>query len=139
MRTVLLKGPRNRVRLKNAEITPKENEIRQSKTLLHLALKRPPTQISQMKRKGSEFMQESQILTAFSALGNENAMGMSDEGMRLAEKTDSFFADPIAARPQQRVLHSTHYFAPAVHKFLPAQHRYPDAPHTQIPYFSSDF
>lgn len=64
----------------------------------------------------------------FSALGNGNAMGISDEGMRLAENTDSFFADPMAARPQQRVLHSTHYFAPAVHKFLPAQHRYPSAP-----------
>ena len=123
----LIKRSRNRVRLKKQRSrlrkmnSPKQNVIA-------FASKAPIDTDIPRKKKRQRISGGITNTKRFNALGNGNAMGMSDEGMGLAENPDSFFADPMVARPQQRVLHSTHYFAPAVHKFLPAQHRYPSAP-----------
>ena len=117
----LIKRSRNRVRLKTQKSRPRKmNSTFDSKE--------PIDQDVPKEKKRQQISGGIKNTNRFNALGNGNAVGISDEGMQLAENPDSFFADPMAARPQQRGFHSTHYFAPAVHKFLPAQHRYPSAP-----------
>ena len=120
----LIKRSRNRVRLKKQRSRPRKMNSPKQNVIAFASKASIDTDIPKEKKR----QQISGGITNANALGNGNAMGMSDKGMQLAENPDRFFADPMAARQQQRVLHSTHYFAPAVHKFLPAQHRYPSAP-----------
>ena len=117
----LIKRSRNRVRLKTQRSRPMNSSNQNAVTFDSKASS--DTDIPKEKKR-----QQISGGFPFNAPGNGNAAGISREGMQLAGNPDSFFADPMAARPQQRVLHSTHYFAPVVHKFLPAQHRYPSAP-----------
>jgi len=116
----LIKRSRNRVTLKTQRSPPRKMNSLQQNVIIDTYT---PTE-----KKRQQIFGGITNTNRFNALGNGNALGISDEGTQLAENPDSFFADPMAARPQQRGLHSTHYFAPAVHKFLPAQHRYPSAP-----------
>ena len=123
----LIKRSRNRVRLKTQRPrlrkmnSPKQNIITlDSKASIDTGV---PTEKKRQQISGGIIN-----TNRFNGLSNGNTEGISDEGMRLADNPDSFFADPMAARPQPRVFHSSHYFAPAVHKFLPAQHRYPSTP-----------
>ena len=59
---------------------------------------------------------------------NGNTQRISDDGTRLAETPDSFFADPREANPGIRVLKPSHFYAPAVHKYMAAEHRYTSPP-----------
>jgi len=124
---VLIKRSRNRVRLKTQRSrlrkmnSPKQNIIKfVSKASIDTGIPN--------EKKRQHISGGTTNAYRFNELSNGNTIGTSDDGMRLAENPDRFFANPMAARPQERVFHSTHYFAPAVHRFLPAQHRYPSAP-----------
>lgn len=123
----LIKRSRNRVRLKTQRSRPiNVNSTKQN--VITFDSKAPIDSDIPKEKKRQQISGGITNTNRFNAFGNGNAVGISGETMQLAGNPDSFFADPMAARPQQRVLHSTHYFAPAVHKFLPAQHRYPSPP-----------
>lgn len=128
----LIKRSRNRVRLKKQRSRLRKmnspNEFTAKQNVIKFDSKASVDANMPKEKKRQQISGGMTNANRFVALRNGNTEGISDGGMRLAENPDSFFADPMAARPEQRVLHSTHYFAPAVHKFLPAQHRYPSAP-----------
>lgn len=126
----LIKRSRNRVRLKTQRthrgkmdssngLTPKQNDFKlDSEELFDASM--PKDKKRQHISGGITYTNRPIVF------GNENTDELSNE--QLAENPDSFFADPMAARPNQRALHSSHFYAPAVHKYLPVEHRYPSAP-----------
>ena len=115
----VLKRSRNRVRLKNKKTQAgnmeSSNKWLPKKENITLNTKGPQNNASmEMKR------QRISDGVMFANKPNE----FLNEGMQL----NSFFANPLAAKPEQRILHSSHFFSPAVHKFLPAEHRFSGEP-----------
>lgn len=126
----LIKRSRNRVRLKTQKSHRGKMDSSYGFTARHNVVRldsKEPVDANKTKEKKRQNISGGITYTDNpNVLGNGNPDGISNEG--LAENPDSFFADPMAARPDQRAIHSSHFFAPAVHKFLPVEHRYPNGP-----------
>lgn len=125
----LIKRSRNRVRLKSQRSDLRKMETRQNSVT-----------VKQDVSKGSangilpKEIKRQQIFNGFINTGrpidiaNDNPQEISNEGMRLDENPESFFANPVTANPGIRAFKPSHFYAPAVHKFLPVEHRYPSPP-----------
>ena len=128
----LLKRSRNRVRLKTQRSHYRDMDSTNDWTTKQdiIALKSKGAKNANMSKetKRQRILGGITYSDTPSKLINGNTGEIPDEGLPIAENPDSFFANPMAARPEQRVLHSSHFYAPAVHKFLPAEHRYSGAP-----------
>lgn len=120
----VLKRSRNRVRLKNkksqARNMESSNKWPPKKENITLNTKGPQNTNASMEMKRQRISDG----VMFANKPNE----FLNEGMQLNENPDSFFANPLAAKLEQRILHSSHFFSPAVHKFLPAEHRFSGEP-----------
>ncbi|PFX19699.1 Neurogenic locus notch-like protein 1 [Stylophora pistillata] len=120
----LLKRSRNRVRLKNqgtpARIMESSKKWFPKKYNITLDTKEPE------KINASSEMKRQRISDGFMFADRLNEL--PSDGVQLNENPDSFFANPLATKPEQRILHSSHFFSPAVHKFLPAEHRFSGEP-----------
>ncbi|CAH3141149.1 unnamed protein product [Pocillopora meandrina] len=120
----VLKRSRNRVRLKNKKTQARNmessNKWLPKKENITLNTKGPQNTNASMEMKRQRISDG----VMFANKPNE----FLNEGMQLNENPDSFFANPLAAKPEQRILHSSHFFSPAVHKFLPAEHRFSGEP-----------
>lgn len=126
----LIKRSRNRVRLKTQRSHRRKMDSPNGFTAKHNVVtlnSNEPVDANIPKEKKRQHISGGITYTdGPNMFGNGNADGISNEG--LAGNPDSFFADPMAARADQRAIHSSHFFAPAVHKFLPVEHRYSSAP-----------
>ncbi|KAL9961874.1 hypothetical protein ACROYT_G030906, partial [Oculina patagonica] len=126
----LIKRSRNRVRLKTQRSHRRKidssNGFTAKQNVVRLSSNEPDDANIPKEKKRQHIAGGITYTDGPNVFGNGNANGISNEG--FAGNPDSFFADPMAARADQRALHLSHFFAPAVHKFLPAEHRYPSAP-----------
>lgn len=123
----LIKRSRNRVRLKSQSSHLQKTESHQNgfsaKQNISKSSANDTVPMHIKRQRISEGITNSDPFN-----GDGNNQGVADEGMRLAENPDSFFANPEAANPGVRALKAAHFYARPVHKFLPAEHRYSSSP-----------